>query len=432
MVSGTALVIGGGITGMQAALDIANAGFKVVLVEKTPSLGGRMLQFSQVFPTLDCPQCIGTPKMAEVGSHPNIRLMAYAEVVDVTGSAGRFRVKIKKKSRFVDTEKCTACGECVRVCPVSLPNEWDLGLSQRKAVYIPFAQAVPTTYTIDKSEGGCIDCGECETVCDAGAINHEAQDEYEEIEAGAIVVATGYEVFDARLKPEYGYGIYPNVITGLELERLDEAGGPTKGKIETNGQEPKNVVFIQCVGSRDKSVGVEYCSRVCCMYTAKQALYIKSKIPGAKVTACYLDMRAFGKGYEEFYERVQSEGVIYRRGVVSEVYKRGGKLVVRGEDTLLGEVYEEAADLVVLAVGLRPGKGTVELSRMLNIPVGADGFFLEAHPKLGPVETTTDGIYLAGCCQGPKDITDSVVQGSAAAALACIKLASLEEQCVLP
>ena len=204
---------------------------------------------------------------------------------------------------------------------------------------------------------GCFDCGECETVCDAGAINFEARDEYEEIEVGAIVVATGYEVFDARLKPEYGYGIYPNVITGLELERLDEAGGPTRGKIEINGREPKNIVFIQCVGSRDKSVGVEYCSRVCCMYTAKQALYIKSKIPGAKVTVCYIDMRAFGKGYEEFYERVQGEGVIYRRGVVSEVYRRGEKLVVRGEDTLLGEVYEEEADLVVLAVGLRPGKG---------------------------------------------------------------------------
>jgi heterodisulfide reductase subunit A2 len=212
------------------------------------------------------------------------------------------------------------------------------------------------------------------------------------------------------------------VMTGFEVERLDEAGGPTQGKIEIQGKEPKNVVFIQCVGSRDKSVGVEYCSRVCCMYTAKQALYIRSKLPGAKITVCYIDVRAFGKGYEQFYERVQGEGVIYRRGVVSEVYKRDGKLIVRGEDTLLGEFYEEEADLVVLATGLRPGKDTQEIARMLNIPVGADGFFLEAHPKLGPVETTTDGIYLAGCCQGPKDITDVVSQGHAAAIKACTPL----------
>jgi heterodisulfide reductase subunit A len=262
-------------------------------------------------------------------------------------------------------------------------------------------------------------------------VKKKGSDNERELNVGTVVVATGYEVFDARLKPEYGYGIYPNVITGLELERLDEAGGPTQGKIEINGKEPRNIVFIQCIGSRDKSVGVEYCSRVCCMYTAKQALYIKSKLPQARVTVCYIDIRAFGKGYEQFYERVQGEGVVYRRGLVSEVYQRGGRLIVRGEDTLLGEGYEEEADLVVLAVGLRPGKDTVELARKLNITVGADGFFLEAHPKLGPVETTTDGIYLAGCCQGPKDIVDSVVQGSAAASLACLKLTSLKEECIL-
>ena len=896
--SRTAMVIGGGIAGMQIALDIANAGNQVILVEKTPSIGGRMLQFSEVFPTLDCPQCIGTPKMVEVGSHPNIRLMAYAEVVGVTKNSGGFRVRIKKKSRYIDTGKCTACGECVKVCPVSLPNERDLGLSTRKAIYIPFAQAVPAKYTIDKREArpcraacqdacpiatnvpgylaligagkpqeayelirktnplpgicgrvcyhpceqvcnrgqlddplairalkrficdqvgmeslevplitrngkrvvvigsgpaglaaandlallgyavtifealsesggmlqagipeyrlprdllrkeiryiekmgveiktgirvgeqvsladlrrdydavfiatgadksltlgipgedtpgvisavkflrdvntgravavgkhvavigggnsaidaarvarrlgsdsvailyrrthqempaaadevnaaeaeginivfltaptgilaadgkvsglecirtemgqpdssgrrrfipiagsgftmaadmvisapgqapnldfikdmgletapggtlsvnestlatsiegifaggdvvsgpdmvitaiaagkraarsidnylkgelpavektgktpeslsveelaaikerfpsqsrmkvpeldpversnnfreveqgyapeqageeagrclaskieGCFECHECETVCDAGAINHEAEEETIELEVGSIIVATGYDVFDAGLKPEYGYGIYPNVITGLELERLDEAGGPTGGRIEINGKEPKNIVFIQCVGSRDKSVDVAYCSRVCCMSTAKQALYIKNKIPDARVTVCYIDIRAFGKGYEQFYERVQREGVIYRRGVVSEVYRRDGRLVVRAEDTLLGEAYEEEADMVVLATGLRPGKDTVGLARMLNIPVGEDGFFLELHPKLGPVETVTDGIYLAGCCQGPKDITDTVSQGNAAAVKASIPL----------
>jgi heterodisulfide reductase subunit A2 len=433
MASSAALVIGGGIAGMQAALDIANAGYKVTMVEKSPSIGGRMLQFSEVFPTLDCPQCIGTPKMVEVGSHPNISLMAYSEVIDVTGSAGDFKVRVRQKSRFVNASKCTSCGECFRACPVSVPNERDLGLSQRKAIYIPFAQAVPNTAIIEAEkclylknlpEGKDL-CRLCQkgiekkglAGCEAGAIDFSLKDEIIELSVGTIIVATGYEVFDARLKPEYGYGVYPNVITGLELERLDEAGGPTQGKILVNGKEPENIVFIQCVGSRDKSVGVEYCSRVCCMYTAKQVLYIKSKIPKAKVTVCYIDIRAFGKGYEQFYERVQGEGVIYRRGLVSEVYRKGEKLIVRGEDTLSGEVYEEKTDLVVLAVGIRPGKDTEEIGKKLGIAIGSDGFFLEAHPKLGPVETTVEGIYLAGCCQGPKDIVDSVIQGSAAAAM---------------
>jgi len=366
--------------------------------------------------------------MTEVGAHPNIELMTYSEVESVNRGVGKFKVKIKKKSRYIDISKCNSCGECAQVCPISLPNEWDQGFSTRKAAYIPFPQAVPAKYTIDKRIESCIECYECETVCDARAIDHTAQDEYEEREVGAIIVATGYDVFDAKLKPELGYGIYPNVITGLELERLDEAGGPTSGQIEINGEEPKNVVFIQCVGSRDKSVGVEYCSRVCCMASAKQAWYVKRKIPDAKVTVCYIDVRAFGKGYEEFYERVQRDGVIYRRGIVSEVYKRGDKLIVRAEDTVLGEMYEEEADLVVLAAGLRPTKDTIELAKKLNIPLGADGFFLEAHPKLGAVESGVEGIYLAGCCEGPKDITDAVVQAGAAAAMACLALSKTERE----
>ena len=439
MPSNAALVIGGGIAGMQAALDIANAGFPVTLVEKSPTIGGRMLQFSEVFPTLDCPQCIGTPKMLEVGSHPNIKLLTYAEVMNVSGKAGNFRVKIKNKSRYVDTTKCTGCEECTRVCPAQVPDERNLGLSRRKAAYIPFGQAVPHIATIDADY--CIHlkglpngkdlCRLCQKGipsknlpgCEAQAIDFNLKDEIIDVEAGVIVVASGFELFDTKLKPEYGYGIYPQVITGMELERIDEAGGPTLGKIEINGKTPQNIVFIQCVGSRDKSVGVEYCSRVCCMYTAKQALYIKAKLPEAKVTVCYIDIRAFGKGYEQFYERAQGEGVIYRRGVVSEIYKRGDKVVVRAEDTLLSETYEEEADLVVLATGLQPGKDTVDLSRKLNIPVGLDGFFLEAHPKLSPIETTTPGVFLAGCCQGPKDISDSVIQASAAASLACVSLA---------
>jgi heterodisulfide reductase subunit A2 len=341
-----AMVVGGGIAGVQAALDLANSGFKTYLVEKGPELGGHMAQLRKSFPTMENAMDLLQTKLKEVKEQPKIEVLTSHELAEFSGFFGNFKASLKS---LID-----------------------------------------------------------------GNIK--------EVSIGTVVIATGHETFDARLKPEYGYGIYPEVITGMELERLDESGGPTPGKIEINGKTPKNIVFIQCVGSRDKSVGVEYCSRVCCMYTAKQALYIKSKLPDAKVTVCYIDIRAFGKGHEQFYERAQSEGVIYRRGVISEVYKRGNKLIVRGEDTLLSETYEEEADMVVLATGLQPGKDTVELSRKLNIPLGPDGFFLEAHPKLGPVETTTDGIYLAGCCQGPKDITDAISQGHAAAVKAGIPL----------
>ncbi len=419
-------MIGGGIAGMQAALDIANAGFKVYLVEKEPSIGGHMAQLDDVFPTLDCAACIQTPKMVEVSYHRNIELLTYCEVTGIKGQAGNFRVEIRKKPRYVDIEKCTGCGDCAKSCPVTLPSEWDLGLAKRKAIYIPFPQAVPLKYTIDKSV--CLDCRECEKACEAKAIKLEAQAEEIEVNVGAIIVATGYDLFDAGLKPEYGYGSYPNVITGMELERLSIASGPTQGEIQLNGKKPQNVVFIQCVGSRDKSVGIEYCSRVCCMYTAKQAYYVKHKVPEAKVTVCYIDMRAYGKGYEEFYERMQREGVIYRRGSVSEIYKRGEKLVVRAEDTLLGESFEEEADLVVLATGLVPRKDAKELMNMLNISPSSDGFFLEAHPKLGSVESGIEGIFLAGCCQGPKDITDTVIQASGAAAMACVVLSRAEER----
>jgi heterodisulfide reductase subunit A2 len=427
----TVLVIGGGIAGMQAALDVANAGFKVVLVEKNPTLGGHMLQYSEVFPTLDCPQCIGTPKMVESASHPNIELMAYSEVTEVKGEAGNFHVKIRKKPRFVDASKCTGCGECARVCPVTMKNEWDLGKSERKAAYISFAQAVPAVYTIDKtSVTGCIECFKCVEVCDAKAIRHKQKETIEERTVSAIIVASGFDIFDAGLKPELGYGIYPNVITGFDMERLDQAGGPTSGKILVNGKEPKNVVFLQCVGSRDKTVNVEYCSRVCCMYTAKQAWYVKHKIPDARVTVCYIDIRSYGKGYEEFLERVQREGVIYRRGVVSEVYKNGDKLVVRAEDTLLGEAYEENADLVVLATGLRPATTMAELAKTLNLSMGDDGFLVEMDLKTGAVESPVKGIFIAGCCQGPKDIPDSVAQASAAASLACTLIARLSREVV--
>jgi heterodisulfide reductase subunit A len=343
-VTPAALVIGGGIAGIQATLDIGDAGFKVYLVEKEPYLGGHVAQLYKTFPSLDETERLLMPRMERIKENPNIEVLTSAEVTGMEGYIGNFKVTVKQDG-------------------------------------------------VDR-----------------------------ELEVGAIVVATGFDTFDARLKPEFGYGVYPNVITGLELERLASPSGPTGGKIEIEGKEPANVVFIQCVGSRDKSVGVEYCSRVCCMYTAKQASYIKDKLPEARVTVCYIDIRAFCKGCEEFYERVQREKVIYRRGNVSEVYKKGDKLVVRAEDTLLGEAFEEEADLVVLATGMRPARDAAQLGKMLHISSGADGFFLEAHPKLGPVETTTDGIFLAGCAVGPKDITDSISQGHAAAVKASIPL----------
>jgi heterodisulfide reductase subunit A2 len=431
----SALIIGAGIAGIQAALDIADAGFKVYLVEKSPSVGGRMAQLDKTFPTLDCSACILTPKMVDSANHPNIELLTYSEVEEVTGFIGNFDVKVRKKARYVDFDKCTGCGECASACRVAnrFPSEFDEGMGKRSAIYLPFPQAVPAKYTIDPesclflTKGKCGKGPKCAEVCGAGAVNLEQTDEIVEFKVGAIVVATGFDVFDATRKPEYGYGQYPNVITGLEMERLVSASGPTGGKVKVfNGEEeivPKEIAFIQCVGSRDKSVGVEYCSRVCCMYTAKQAHLITDKLPDANVRIYYMDVRAFGKGFEEFYDRVRREGVRYIRGNPSEIYKKGNKLVVKAEDTLTATPLEDEVDMVVLAVGLMPRsdyRSTMELLRLSQSP---DQFFLEAHPKLRPVDTATDGIFLAGCCQGPKDIPDTVAQAKGAASSAMIPLA---------
>jgi heterodisulfide reductase subunit A len=430
-----ALVIGGGIAGIQAALDIADAGFKVYVVEKTPSVGGRMSQLDKTFPTLDCSACILTPKMVDCAGHPNIELMTYAEVEEVGGFIGNFNVKVRKKARYVDFVKCTGCGDCAAACRMAgrFLSEFDAGVGKRSAVYLPFPQAVPAKYTIDPesclflSRGKCGKEPKCVEACRAGAIDFTQQDEIVEFKVGAIVVATGFDVFDARRKPEYGYADYPNVITGLEMERLVSASGPTGGKVKIhNGVEeiiPQEIAFIQCVGSRDKSTGNEYCSRVCCMYTAKQAHLIKDKIPGANVRVYYMDVRAFGKGFEEFYDRVRREGVRYIRGNPSEIFRRKEKLVIKVEDTLTATPLEDEVDLVVLAVGLEPradARKTIELLRLSQSP---DRFFLEAHPKLRPVDTATDGIFLAGCCQGPKDIPDTVAQAKGAAASAMVPLA---------
>ena len=422
----TALVIGGGIAGIQAALDIAEAGYKVHLVEKEPSIGGRMAQLDKTFPTLDCSACILTPKMVDVGRHPNIDLMVYSEVEDITGYVGNFTVTVRKKATSVDRHLCTSCGDCIAKCPAKVPSEFDEGYGERKAIYTPFPQAVPSEPVIDREHCTYFlkdgKCGVCEKVCTLNAIDYSMEDEVVEFQVGTIIVATGFDEFDPNIKPELGYAIYDNVITGLEMERLCSASGPTEGKIEIGGKEPEDVVFIKCVGSRDQSIGNEYCSRVCCMFTAKQAHLLREKLPDANITIFYMDVRAFGKGFEEFYDRVRSENVIYRRGSVSEIYKRGDRVVVRGEDTLVGEPMEVEADLVVLAAGLTARKDTDPIASILKLSKSSDRFLMEAHPKLRPVDTATDGVFLAGCCQGPKDIPDTVAQAKAAASSAIIPM----------
>lgn len=425
---GATLVIGAGIAGMQAALDIADAGFKAYLVEREPSIGGRMAQLSETFPTLDCSSCILTPKMVSVGGHPNIELLTYSEVVQLEGEVGAFRVKVRRKPRYIDADKCTGCGICAENCRLKgrIDSEFNVGMDKRSAAYVPFPQAVPLKYTIDSErclmvqKGKCGKSPPCRDECPAGAVDFDQQEEIVDLQVDSVVVATGFDPFDPHLKPEYGYGLYDNVITGLQFERLSSASGPTYGEIKLNDREINDVVFIQCVGSRDRTLGNAYCSRVCCMYTAKHAHLVREKLPDARVTVFYMDIRAFGKGFEEFYDRVREEQVLYRRGNPSEIYARGNRLVVKAEDTLLGQPVEVEADLVVLAIGLVPRADTQALAELLGLSSSEDGFFQEAHPKFRPTETDVSGVFLAGCCQGPKDIPDAVAQGKAAAASAIV------------
>lgn len=417
------MVIGGGVAGIQAALDCAEAGLEVVLVERKASIGGKMAQLDKTFPTIDCSSCILGPKMVDVAQKENITLHAYSEIESVSGYVGNFTVRIRKKATYVDWKACTGCGVCMEKCPSrKVPDEFNEGLSFTKAINIPFPQAIPKKATINRDY--CIyftrgKCGICAKVCPAKAIRYDMNDEIVTEEVGAIIVATGYDLFDPSVYGEYGAGQYKDVITGIQYERILSASGPFGGHIKrpSDGKEPKDIVFIACVGSRDPSVGRPYCSGVCCMYIAKQAILTKDHIPDSRSYVFYMDIRSPAKNYDEFVRRAQEEyGVQYIRGRVGKIYPKGDRLVVQGMDTLLGIQVEVEADLVVLATGIEASKGARELAEKLHISYDQYGFFMENHPKLRPVETNTAGIYLAGVCQGPKDIPASVAQGSAAAA----------------
>jgi heterodisulfide reductase subunit A len=425
-----ALVIGGGVAGIQAALDLADTGYRVYLVEKEPSIGGMMARIDKTFPTMDCSICILAPKMSDVGHHPNIELLTNSEVVDVKGYIGNFRVKVLKKPRYVK-EDCSACGECSKVCPITAPNEFDAGLALRHAIYTPFAQAVPSTYIIDMNlclnKDGIMVCDKCVKACERQAIDFTMKPETVELEVGTIIVAIGADVFDPSALPQYGYGKYLNVITSLEFERLINAGGPSGGRLirPSDMKIPKRVAFIQCVGSRSNKSGKTYCSNVCCMNTIKDSLLIKEHWPGTEIYVFYVDIRAYGKGFEDLYKRAKKEGVKFIRGLPAEIIedKRTRNLWLIGENTLLKEPYKMNFDMVILSVGLEPRRDSEVIQRLLTLSRTQDGFFMEAHPKLRPVDAATGGIFFAGCAEAPKDIKDSVTQASAAAARAGILMA---------
>ncbi len=420
-VTNKALVIGGGIAGMNAALDLAEMGFKVYLLEKGESIGGHMAQLDKTFPTLDCSICIEGPKMVDVGRHPNIEIISFADLLSVSGFVGNFKVRIRKNPRFVIGDNCTGCGECKDVCPIEYPNEWEMNLGVRKAISVPFDQAVPLTYSIDKDY--CIECFKCVDACGARqAINFEQEPEEIELDVGAIIVSTGYDIYIPSDNRLLGYGKYTNVITSLEFERLILAAGPTGGKVvrASDGEKPHSVAFIQCVGSRDADK-YPYCSNFCCMYTLKHAVQLKEKYKDdVEVHVFYMDMRSNFKGYEEFYQRARGLGVNFIRGRVSQIFEdpKTRNLLIHAEDMTMGQPLEIQAEMVVLATAAIPKQGTDEIARILSLTRGADGFFMESHPKLKPIDAPTDGVFLAGACQGLKDIPYSVSQGSGAASRA--------------
>lgn len=417
------LVVGGGVAGIQAALDCADGGREVVLVEREATIGGKMAKLDKTFPTVDCSSCVLGPKMVDVAQHPNITIHALSEIEDISGFVGNFEVTIRTKAACVDWSKCTGCGLCMEKCPSKKSyDRFNEGMGKTTAITIAFPQAIPKKAVIDPNF--CLKftkgkCGVCAKICPTQAIVYDQQDRLITEKVGAVIAATGYDLFDISKYGEYGAGKLPDVITGLQYERLLSASGPTGGHVKrpSDGREPKTIVFVQCVGSRDKSVDRPYCSGFCCMYTAKQAILTKDHISDSTSYVFYMDIRAPGKMYDEFTRRAMEEyGVRYVRGRVSMIYPKGDKYVVRGADTLMGTQVELEADLVVLAAGIEAAKGAGHLAEKLRISYDKYGFFLESHPKLRPVETNTAGVFLAGACQGPKDIPASVAQGSAAAA----------------
>ncbi|MBE3075734.1 MAG: CoB--CoM heterodisulfide reductase iron-sulfur subunit A family protein, partial [Actinobacteria bacterium] len=433
------LVVGAGVAGIQAALEIADAGKKVYLLERTGTIGGHMAQFDKTFPTLDCAACILTPKMVAVGQHEHIELMTYAEIETVSGSPGDYTVMVRQKAKRVDVEACVACDACAEVCPQRTASEFDNGIAERKAIYMPFPQAVPNAYLIDEESCTYVlsdgkKCGVCAKKCPKECIDLDQKDEIVECQVGNIILATGYDVYDAHKIERYGYGVFPNVLTALEFERLTNASGPTGGKIVTKtkhfnkrkkadewvfdveeGAAPKRVAIIHCVGSRDTNHNA-YCSRVCCMYSLKFAHLVKEKLPDAECYEFYIDMRAFGKGYEEFAERIRDEGTFVVRGRTAKVMDGNGQMMIRGEDIVSERLVEFPVDMILLAVGLVPARGSAEIADMLDLSIDSDGWFSELDYNASPTDTERGGIYVAGVCQAPKDIPDTVAQASAVAA----------------
>ena len=427
------LIVGAGIAGIQAALTVAAQGLQVYLLERESAIGGQMAKFDKTFPTLDCAACIMTPKTVSAAQHENIKLLTYSELIDLQGSTGNYKARILNKPRYVDADKCVGCGVCMEKCPTKkIPSEFDQGLCQRPAIYIPFPQAIPRIPIIDvhncRKLGQNKPCGVCAKFCETDAIDFDQKPSYMDIDIGAVILATGFKTFDPTPLVQYGYGIFPEVYTSLEFERLNNATGPTSGKIlMKNGRSPEKVAIIHCVGSRDQHHH-KYCSRVCCMYSMKFAHLIREK-SGAEVWEYYIDIRAPGKLYEEFYHRVQEEGVHFIRGRVAEVTDipdqpaDHNRLTVVAENTLTRRVLRTAVDMVILSTGLEPACGSEQLSRLVGVSGDGDSWFNELHAKLAPVSTPVQGIFLAGCCQGPKDIPDTVAQAMGAAGEATALLA---------
>ncbi|MBN1328443.1 MAG: CoB--CoM heterodisulfide reductase iron-sulfur subunit A family protein [Candidatus Heimdallarchaeota archaeon] len=427
------LIVGAGITGIQAALDMSEAGYQVTLVERSPTIGGHMAQLSTTFPTLDCSQCILSPKMSAIAHNENIELITNAELVNVAGFVGNFSVDIKKNPRYVIEDKCNLCGDCEKVCPVIVPNEFEGGLGPRKAIYLPFPQAVPSVYTLDSEN--CLGihplvCSKCREACEQHAINYDMETEIITLDVGAVIIATGYDLYDVSKIPEYEFGTDVDVIDGIQFERLLNASGPTAGEIlrPSDHKKPETVVFVHCVGSRDPEHHMAYCSKICCTYTGKHAMLLKDQEPGTEVYVFYIDIRAAGRGYEEFIQRAQEKGVIYIRGKPSKIFRDGDKTIVWAANTLTGERLEVEADMVVLAPAMVPALDTKVISSITKCSLDEYGFFKEAHMKLRPVESLVQGLFIAGAALSPKDIPESVAQGSAAAAKAIALLSKPQLQ----